>query len=109
MYNLKKRAYYSTLGELRMLLADLPDETEVFTCGVEDSWIHFEKDGSFISFDYDSLGCDYCEDLENEGITDDEMESRYEAQQLKEHQWRMEAFFDPYPADCERTLDYIDF
>jgi hypothetical protein len=34
MFDLKKRAYFTTLGELRMLLADMPDETEVSVLGL---------------------------------------------------------------------------
>ena len=46
MYDLNKRAYISTLGELRELLAELPDDTEILACGSSDAWLHFEKDNS---------------------------------------------------------------
>ncbi len=65
MYDLSKRAIYTTLGELRMLLKDMPDDTLIFTCGNSDSWVHFSIDGEFISFDYDSLEDDYRYDLED--------------------------------------------
>ena len=65
MFDLTKRANYTTLGELRMLLKDMPDDTFILTCGYSDSWVHFSSDGEFISFDFDSLEEDYCDDLED--------------------------------------------
>ena len=62
MYDLNKRSYFTTLGELRMLLADLPNETEVCTGGVLGSYLHFEKDKDLISFDDEDLDCDYSVD-----------------------------------------------
>jgi len=59
MYDLNKRSYFTTLGELRMLLADLPNETEVCTGGVLGSYLHFDKDKDLISFDDEDLGPDY--------------------------------------------------
>ena len=55
MYDLIKRAYISTLGELRELLAELPDDTEILACGSSDAWLHFEKDNSLVSLDYADL------------------------------------------------------
>ena len=55
MYNLKKRAYFTNLGELRMLLADMPDDTKVCTGGVLGSYLHFEKDKELVSFDDEDL------------------------------------------------------
>ena len=70
MYDLNKRSYFTTLGELRMLLADLPNETEVCTGGVLGSYLHFEQDGRLVSFDDDDLSTDYseqlCEDADDE-------------------------------------------
>ena len=109
MYNLKKRAYFTTLGELRMLLKDYPDETPVYNCGCEDSWLHIDAEGKFISLDNESLFSDYSEELEAQGISG-ELEEYYEIQQRKEHQQRLdEAFYEQLPRYEERTLDYLEF
>ena len=60
MYDINKRSYFTNLGELRMLLSNLPDETEVCTGGVFGSYLHFEKDRDLISFDDEEL--DYSEE-----------------------------------------------
>lgn len=62
MYDLNKRSYFTTLGELRALLADLPDDTEVCTGGVLGSYLHFEKDKDLISFDDEDLDSDYSDE-----------------------------------------------
>ena len=91
MYDLKKRAYFTTLGELRMLLKDYPDETPIYNCGCEDSWLHIDAEGEFVSLDNESLYSDYCAELEEKGVEDaDEMEDYYDTQQRKEHQQRLE-------------------
>ena len=41
MYDLDKRSYFTTLGDLRSLLADLPDDTKVCTSGVYGSLCSF--------------------------------------------------------------------
>ena len=55
MYNLEERAYFTTLGELRLLLADFPDDTKVCSSGVWGSYLHIEEDKSLISFDDEDL------------------------------------------------------
>ena len=91
MFDIKKRAYFTTLGELRMLLKDYPDEMPVYNCGCEDSWLHVDADGKFISLDNESLYYDYCDELDKHGIPDsDEVEDYYDTQQRKEHQQRMD-------------------
>ena len=47
MYDLNKRSYFTTLGELRMLLAAFPADTKVCTGGVLGSYLHFEEDAIF--------------------------------------------------------------
>ena len=59
MYDLKKRAYFTTLGELRMLLSEMPNETEVCSGGVLGSYLHFDKERDLISFDDEHLDPDY--------------------------------------------------
>ncbi len=80
MYNLKKRAFFETLGELRMLLADMPDDTEVCICGSDSCYIHFSKEKTLISFDYDDLSEPYC----YEEFANDDDGELYEKKQIDE-------------------------
>ena len=80
MFNLKKRAYFTNLGELRMLLADMPDDTEVCTCGVLGSYLHFEKEKELISFDTEDLSDAYDELVDNDDDTFYEKTLREEAE-----------------------------
>ena len=54
MYDLNKCSYFTTVGELRMLLKDIPDNAEVFAVG-PDAYLHVEDDNSSITFDYDDI------------------------------------------------------
>ena len=78
MYNLKNRAYFTSLGELRMLLADYPDNTQVCTIGVYGSYLHVTEDKSLISFDDEALDDVYSE-------TDDNTYIQKENDEYKEH------------------------
>lgn len=69
MYDLNKRAYFSYLGELRMLLAEMPDDTEVCTGGVLGSYLHFSKERNLVSFDGEDLSPDAYEELEDDDGT----------------------------------------
>ena len=62
MYDLKKRAYISTLGELRSLLADLPDDTEISGAGADGAWLHFKKGENLVCIDPECL-YDYYEEV----------------------------------------------
>lgn len=75
MYDLNKRSYFTTLGELRELLAGLPDDTEVCTCGALGSYIHFEENNSIISFDTETL---------NDGVTYPELDDEAVWEQREE-------------------------
>ena len=55
MYNLKKRSYITTVGELRSLLAGIPNSTEISACGACEAWLHFDDEKGLICIDYDSL------------------------------------------------------
>ncbi len=96
MYDINKRSYFSHLGELRMLLSNLPNETEVCTSGVLGSYLHFEKDRDLISFDDEDLGSHYDEEypeyygeeelyIERQIIEDDEYSER---QDIIEKGWQ---------------------
>ena len=58
MYNINKRAEFTTVGDLRKLLVEAPDKTPIYICGAG-GWFHIEEDKSYICLD--------CEDLEDEG------------------------------------------
>ena len=92
MYDLKKRSYFTTLGELRMLLADLPDDTEVCTGGVFGSYLHFAEDNSLVSFDDEDLGEDYAEDCP---IDDNDFWEELTVLMMKEHEMRLEELSHP--------------
>lgn len=54
MYDLNKLNYFTTVGELRMLLAEIPDNAEV-SVGGADAYIHVSPDNELITFDCDDL------------------------------------------------------
>ena len=81
MYDLNKRSYISTLGELRMLLAALPDDTEISGAGASGAWLHFTNDEHFVCIDPESLYDCYEEDDEGEA----------EERQRKAHELRLSA------------------
>ena len=83
MYDLNKRSYISTLGELRMLLADLPDDTEISGAGAFGAWLHFDKEKDFVCIDPESL-LDCYEEY------DDEEEEKNAEEQIKEHEARLQ-------------------
>ena len=88
MYDLNKRAYFTTLGELRLLLADYPDDTRFYACGAVDCYLHIEESGDFVSIDYDDLDSDY-----EDGRSIDEdlfWETQY-VRMMKEHEERLAA------------------
>ena len=79
MYDLNKRSYISTLGELRMLLADLPDETEISGAGAFGAWLHFTNDEHIVCIDPEPLFD--CYEEEDEEVA--------EMEQIKEHEERL--------------------
>ena len=89
MYDLNKRSYFTTLGELRMLLAHLPADTKVCTGGVLGSYLHFEQDGSLVSFDDEDLNADYSEQL-YEDADDEDFWQGQGALILHEHNGRLD-------------------
>ena len=86
MYDLNKRSYFTTLGELRMLLAHLPADTKVCTGGVLGSYLHFTEDGSLVSFDDDDLWSDYEEAYPSD---DDDFWQGQDALMMEEHTQRL--------------------
>ena len=55
MFNSEKKSNFATIGELRVLLADFPDNTPVYVCGLPNSYLHVDEDDRFVSFDDDPL------------------------------------------------------
>lgn len=109
MYDLNKRSYFTNLGELRMLLANLPNETEVCTGGVLGSYLHFEKDRDLVSFDDEELDDCYDEDLdyseeypeyydENEGYLDYEITEYHQLIEGKEYDQRQKCIDEGWQA-----------
>ena len=94
MFDLNKRSYFTTLGELRMLLAHLPADTKVCTGGVLGSYLHFAEDGSLVSFDDDDLWSDYDEAYPSD---DDDFWQGQDALMMMEHNHRID-----YLADMQR-------
>lgn len=60
MYDVTRRAQFSTVGDLKKLLHSLSDSTKVFVCGAA-PWLHIEEDDSAICFDSEPLLDDYFE------------------------------------------------
>ena len=83
MYDINRRAYFTTLGELRMLLKDFPNDTKVCTIGVWGSYLHIESDNSLISFDDEGLIDDYDE------LEDEEFFYRNTTREEEEHSQRI--------------------
>ena len=67
-----------------MLLAALPDDTEVSGAGAFGAWLHFDKEKDFICIDPESLYADYDEEYGDE-------EEGKEEEQMKEHELRLSA------------------
>lgn len=79
MYDLNKRSYFTTLGELRALLADLPDDTEISGSGAIGAWMHITKDERVVCIDPEPLFD--CYEEEDEEVA--------EMEQIKEHKKRL--------------------
>lgn len=55
MYDISERKQFSTVGELRQLLASLNDDTKVLITGDDYCWLHVEEDQSVICLDTEDL------------------------------------------------------
>lgn len=54
MYNINKRAEFKTVGDLKRLLAEVPDETKLYICGAC-GWFHINEETNVICLDTDDL------------------------------------------------------
>lgn len=64
MYNINKRKQFETVGNLKKLLAEVPNETKVVICGDDYCWFHIEEDESVVCLDMEDL--DDCYKTEEE-------------------------------------------
>ena len=55
MYDIKKKKQFETVGDLKALLKDIPDETKIVVTGDDYCWFHIEQDGSVICLDVEEL------------------------------------------------------
>lgn len=62
MYDLTKRKQFETVGDLKELLKNIPDETKIVVTGDDYCWFHIEQDGSVICLDVEELDDAYNEE-----------------------------------------------
>lgn len=62
MYDITKRKKFNTVGDLKELLKDIPDETQIVVTGDDYCWFHIEQDGSVICLDVEELDDAYEDD-----------------------------------------------
>lgn len=55
MYDITKKKQFKTVGDLKALLKDIPDETQIVVTGDDYCWFHIEEDGSVICLDVEEL------------------------------------------------------
>lgn len=55
MYDISKRKQFSTVGELKQLLENCPDNTQIVVTGDDYCWFHIEEDESVICLDVEDL------------------------------------------------------
>lgn len=55
MYDITKKKQFETVGDLKELLKNIPDETKIVVTGDDYCWFHIEKDGSVICLDVEEL------------------------------------------------------
>ena len=72
MYDITKRKQFKTVGDLKELLKNIPDEAQVVVTGDDYCWFHIEEDKSVICLDIEELDDVYDGDCPLGGdITDD--------------------------------------
>lgn len=64
MYNIKRRDQFETVGGLKRLLEDIPEDTKIVICGDDYCWFHIEIDESIICLDNEDL--EDCYEIEEE-------------------------------------------
>ena len=59
MYNIDKRKQFENVGDLKKLLASVPDDTKIVICGDDYCWFHVEEDESVVCLDMEDLDDGY--------------------------------------------------
>ena len=62
MYDATKRKQFETVGDLKELLKNIPDETKIVVTGDDYCWFHIEQDGRVIRLDVEELDDAYNEE-----------------------------------------------
>lgn len=62
MFDITKRKQFTTVGELKELLKNIPDETQIVVTGDDYCWFHIEDDESVVCLDVEELDEAYEED-----------------------------------------------
>ena len=86
MYDINKREHFTTLGELRMLLAAFPADMPVYICGVDGGYLHIDENNQFFSLDCEDLDVDYWADYPD--FEDNFWEGQH-ALMMREHEDRL--------------------
>lgn len=55
MYDITKRKQFKTVGDLKRLLENVSDETQVVITGDDYCWFHIEEDESVVCLDVEEL------------------------------------------------------
>lgn len=62
MYDIAKRKQFKTVGDLKALLKNIPDKTQIVVTGDDYCWFHIEEDESVICLDVEELDDAYFDD-----------------------------------------------
>ena len=57
--NLRRLLKNSTVRDLKKVLANMPDDMELYCCGFNELWLHVDDKGNYCNFDCDELSEDY--------------------------------------------------
>lgn len=61
MYDINERKKFGTVGELKSIIKDIPDDTKIVICGDDYCYFHIEKDRSVVNLDNEDLDDEeYC-------------------------------------------------
>lgn len=64
-YDITKRKKFGTVGELKELLSEVPDDAKVLVLGDDYAWFHTDKDGTVVNLDCEDLDDCYIETNED--------------------------------------------
>lgn len=55
MLDIKKRKQFKTIGELKKLIKNLPDDMDVRVCGMENPYFHMDAENNYIDINVTDL------------------------------------------------------